>query len=293
MSAITFIPSFNSLNESIHLGNWEALHSTFAEIYKTHSRHLFPPETLLESLWFSTVLYLGDFYLLVSFYFAMYSLYLISGLLFWFCDRWRLLSSYKIQLQKYPTNKEYIDCFVNLLQNYLLIIFPLLFFAYPVFSFLGFTSALPLPSLFTFSWQMAFFMICEDIAHYFLHRLLHTPWLYQNIHKVHHLFQTPFGLTASYAHPLEVAILGFGTFLGPLLICPHYSTFYAWVLYRQLEAVITHCGYDLPNIFHLFPLYGGTSVHDFHHKVFLCNYSSRFIFMDILFGTYRKPPKND
>lgn len=53
-------------------------------------------------------------------------------------------------------------------------------------------------------------------------------------------------------------ILGFATFLGPLLIRPHFFTFFSWVLYRQLDAVGTHSGYDLPNPLNLIPFYGGT-----------------------------------
>lgn len=102
-------------------------------------------------------------------------------------------------------------------------------------------------------------MVAEDITHYWLHRALHTPYLYKVIHKVHHTYSYPFGLTASYAHPLEVLILGFATFSGPLLISPHYFTFFAWILFRQLDAVSTHSGYDLPHPLNWLPFYGGSS----------------------------------
>jgi len=116
---------------------------------------------------------------------------------------------------------------------------------------------------------------------------LHTPYFYKNIHKIHHYYSAPFGLAASYSHPLEVLILGLPTFLGPAILKTHYFTFFSWVLFRQLDAVSTHCGYDLPHPFNLLPYHGGAKDHDFHHKNFICNYSSRFVFMDKIFGTYR------
>lgn len=69
-----------------------------------------------------------------------------------------------------------------------------------------------------FSWkraeigiQIAFFFVVEDFLHYWFHRALHTKTLYKLIHSVHHEFATPMGITSSYAHPLEVMILGIPT----------------------------------------------------------------------------------
>jgi 4-alpha-methyl-delta7-sterol-4alpha-methyl oxidase len=173
-----------------------------------------------------------------------------------------------------------------------LIIVPLLVSAYPFFTFLKFDAAIPLPSWGIFTAQFVFFMFAEDFTHYFLHRLLHTPWLYKNIHKVHHTYQAPFGLSASFSHPLEILILGFCTFSGPLLLRPHYFTFFCWIVYRQMDAVLTHSGYDLPyDPLNIIPFYGGAKAHDYHHKVFNCNYSSRFTYLDKLFDTYKEPPE--
>ena len=43
----------------------------------------------------------------------------------------------------------------------------------------------------------------EDTWNYFQHRTLHNKRIYKYIHKVHHHFQAPFGLTAEYLHPVE------------------------------------------------------------------------------------------
>lgn len=45
--------------------------------------------------------------------------------------------------------------------------------------------------------------VLEDTWHYWVHRLMHDKRLYKYVHKVHHNFQSPFGMTAEYAHPAE------------------------------------------------------------------------------------------
>jgi len=81
------------------------------------------------------------------------------------------------------------------------------------------------------------------------------------------------------------------TFAPALLIRPHFFTFYCWFVLRQLDAVLTHSGYEFPWLpFNLIPFYGGTSFHDYHHKAFSCNYASRFTWLDKIFNTYRDPP---
>jgi len=275
--------------EAIAQLNWEDIRSYIAHLYTGNSVHTIPPSNWLEETWVSIAKYYGDFYLVMAFYFFMNVCYLLAGIFFWICDRFQILHKYKIQEKKYANDSEYWRCIQNLVVNYILIIFPLIYVSFPVFSLLNFSSALPLPDIYTFTGHFIFCLFAEDFTHYWLHRLLHVPYFYQRIHKIHHTFAAPFGLTASYAHPIEILVLGFCTFSGPLVIRPHFFTFYCWVLFRQLDAVATHCGYDLPSFTDYIPFYGGTKVHDYHHKSFIYNYSSRFTYLDKLFGTYKEP----
>ncbi|XP_023523129.1 methylsterol monooxygenase 2-1, partial [Cucurbita pepo subsp. pepo] len=86
----------------------------------------------------------------------------------------------------------------------------------------------------------------EDFVFYWGHRILHTKWLYKNVHSVHHEYATPFGLTSEYAHPAEILFLGFATIVGPALTGPHLMTLWLWMVLRVLETVEAHCGYDFP-----------------------------------------------
>jgi len=279
------------MNSSHSSSQSSSLYESVQHLWDDASVHSVLPTTSFERAWISYFEYFGEFYAVLVFYLFMTWCYVIAGLLCAGIDYFRLFEKYKIQPGKYVDVPGYWLCIMNLVQNYILVIIPLLFVGYPIFSFLGFSAALPLPTTTTFSLHFFFFMIAEDVSHYFFHRTLHTPWLYKNIHKMHHTYQAPFGLAASFSHPLEILILGLATFLGPIILAPHYVTFFSWILYRQLEAVLTHCGYEIPNLFEkLIPFYGGVKAHDLHHKTFNCNYSSRFTFMDILLNTTYKDP---
>lgn len=39
-----------------------------------------------------------------------------------------------------------------------------------------------------FVWQIWFSLMCEDFVFYWTHRLLHLPYFYKKIHKIHHEF---------------------------------------------------------------------------------------------------------
>ncbi|BAT99582.1 hypothetical protein VIGAN_10103800 [Vigna angularis var. angularis] len=154
---------------------------------------------------------------------------------------------------------------------------------------MGMQISLPLPSWKIILTQIIFYFILEDFVFYWGHRMLHTKWLYTNVHSVHHEYATPFGLTSEYAHPAEILFLGFATIIGPVLTGPHLMTLWTWMSLRVLETVEVHCGYHFPwSLSNFIPLYGGADFHDYHHRLLYTksgNYSSTFTYMDWIFGT--------
>jgi len=200
------------------------------------------------------------------------------------------IQKYKIQKNKKNDSKMLMKAVVHLLKSYFLVMWPLylvafMFFTHPSIQFLK-VSVEELPGIWTMIAQLVFFSVSEDFSHYWIHRLLHTPWLYRNVHHVHHEFTYPSALAASYAHPIEVLMQGMATFSGPMLFRPHVLVLYIWVNVRQLSAIETHSGYDFPlspnNILYFF---GGADLHDYHHRTYNGAFSSNFIWWDVLFGT--------
>jgi 4-alpha-methyl-delta7-sterol-4alpha-methyl oxidase len=233
----------------------------------------------------------GGFGVFIFAYTMMAAIYAAGSYLLYLVDKHRWLDQYKIQKGKYATKAEYLDCAKYLLKNYVFLILPLGVVSFPVTRFLGMSYTLPLPAFSTWCIHILCCLMGEDFLHYWIHRYLHTPWAYKNIHKVHHTYLAPFGLTASFAHPIEILMEGFATFMPALLIRPHFFTFYSWFILRQFDALFTHCGYNLPfplSPFEWVPFFGGAAFHDYHHKAFTCNYASRFTYLDKIFGTYKE-----
>jgi sterol desaturase/sphingolipid hydroxylase (fatty acid hydroxylase superfamily) len=94
---------------------------------------------------------------------------------------------------------------------------------------------------------LLFSNIVEDFCFYCTHRLLHVGFLYKYVHKVHHEFINPVGLSGEYAHPIEFI---FGNLLSsgmPLMILGkniHAFSVFVWTAFRVLGGVAGHSGYD-------------------------------------------------
>jgi 4-alpha-methyl-delta7-sterol-4alpha-methyl oxidase len=214
--------------------------------------------------------------------------YILFNLPLVILDLWSpaFIRKYKIQQDKVVTPALLYKCCKRLAFNYFCVMLPLVLISFPIFKFVGMHASEQLPPLKLALMQIACFMLIEDFTHFCFHWWLHRPSVYPVIHAIHHEFRSPFGLTASYAHPVEVIALGFCTFCGPMLYAPHVAVFLAWICLRQALAIETHCGYEFPfSPNRWLPFCGGASFHDFHHLVINGAYSSNFTFWDTLFGT--------
>ena len=172
---------------------------------------------------------------------------------------------------------------------------PQIWFFHPMANYVGMSTSVPFPAIWTIAYQVAIFFVLEDTWHYWTHRLLHWGPLYKNIHKIHHQYSAPFGLAAEYASPIEVMILGMGTVLSPILWCAitgdlHVLTMYIWIVLRVFQAIDAHSGYEFPISLHnLIPAWGGADFHDKHHEHFVGNYASSFRWWDYAMDTARTP----
>jgi len=180
------------------------------------------------------------------------------------------LHAFKIQPKTHITLEEATKCILNVLLNQFLVMLPFnVLLYYLVVANGGLIINAPLPTLNTILWQGLVCIVVEDILFYYSHRLLHSPYFYQRIHKVHHQFRAPIGMASEYAHPFEFFISSLvPVMVGPLLLKAHIVTAWIWFALAVIGTIAHHCGYTFPF------LVGGMnpSFHDYHHQVFNANY---------------------
>lgn len=146
-----------------------------------------------------------------------------------------------------------------------------------------------MPSVGKFVLQLLFCSICEDFTFYWSHRMLHTKWLYQHVHKIHHRHINTVFVASQSAHPLEFV---FGNIVpaavGVLILGPkmHFVTVIGWFIVRNLETLDGHCGYEFSwSPFRVLPFKTGYGYHVYHHSFNIGNFCSFFHFWDTFSGT--------
>ncbi|KAL7083309.1 hypothetical protein ACP275_14G153300 [Erythranthe tilingii] len=247
--------------------------------------------SFLETLWFEYSAEKSDYFLYCHntiFLFIFYTIlplpYVVIELL-----RSKKIDGFKIQPNTKNSLSDMLDCYRKVVITFVLAVGPLQIFSYPVIKMIGIRTSLPLPSTSEVLLQLLAYFLVEDYANYWLHRMLHNKWGYENIHRVHHEYTAPIGFAAPYAHWAEIIILGLASFLGPLIAPGHMVTFWLWMIVRQMEAVETHSGYDFPwSPLKYIPFYGGAHFHDYHHFVggkSQSNFASVFTYCDYIYGT--------
>lgn len=196
------------------------------------------------------------------------------------------LKKKKIQPNKKVTPEDVWKAFKLIMTQYIFLIGPLYACGFSfVASFLGFSNGKVDP-WYIVGLQILFFMVVEDLCQFLGHMALHQPFLYKHIHSWHHEYTAPFAMTGLYAHPFEVIILGFCTFVGPIILRPHFLTFFLWVHVKQAMTLQSHCGYEIKIGYERFlPFKASVEYHDYHHKSFNGPYGTVFTIWDTLAGT--------
>lgn len=207
-------------------------------------------------------------------------------------EKYQWGQQYKIQKHARNDYEELFAIFVKELKEQFVVFLPLnliaAHFLKPVLSFEREAATTCLANI-------VLCIFAHDVSFAVIHRLLHTPWLYRNVHKVHHEYYAPFALTAEHAHPVESM---FGFFLPVLLAflvivlwrgALTMQTEMVYMTYLSYTSVQGHSGYSFPFFYEHLPLLGwvdgGATHHDLHHKLVKCNYGPRWL--DALCGTLR------
>lgn len=191
---------------------------------------------------------------------------------------------YRIQRRRMPAEKVFLPSLQRLAGcNVCLLVVAILL--WPALRLTG-VHAGPTPPWYEVLWQVPFFLVVDDFGFYFLHRMLHTRWLYKKVHAVHHRMVAPWAIVGGYFHPVEYILIALLALVGPILVGAHVLTIWIWIVFRQWESAEGHSGYEFPwNPSRWLPGYQGVAFHDFHHSKFIGNYANFFGYLDRWLGT--------
>lgn len=137
-----------------------------------------------------------------------------------------------------------------------------------------------------YSWvQFPFFVMFTDFCIYWIHRWLHHPLIYKNLHKPHHkwIMPTPF---ASHAfHPLDGFAQSFPYHVFPFFFPLHKLSYVFLFVFVNFWTIIIHDGEFVSDN----PVVNGAACHSIHHLAFNYNYGQYTTLWDRMGGSYRKP----
>lgn len=120
---------------------------------------------------------------------------------------------------------------------------------------------------------------------YWVHRLLHVPFLYRHVHSLHHRNVNIGPWSGLSMHPVE-HLLYLSTLLIHLVVLSHPIHLVFHVLYQGPGAAMTHTGYENLLIRDKRRLALGTFYHQLHHRYYECNYGNQEMPWDRWFGTF-------
>ena len=133
-------------------------------------------------------------------------------------------------------------------------------------------------------WVLCAALLAE--AHFFwTHRCLHAmPWLYRNVHMVHHASHDVNPLSGISFHPIESAVYFSSVLCGVLLLPMSVRLYHAWRVALFLSPIGGHIGIGDSRSALLWPLHMIAHYHYVHHTQKDCNYGG-FILWDWICGT--------
>ncbi len=120
---------------------------------------------------------------------------------------------------------------------------------------------------------------------YWVHRLLHVPVFYTNVHSLHHRNVNIGPWSGLSMHPVE-HLLYLSSLLIHLVLPSHPIHLFFHVVYQGPGAAMTHTGYEDLLIKDKRRLALGTFYHQLHHRFYECNYGNQEMPWDRWFGTF-------
>ncbi|XP_037012523.2 cholesterol 25-hydroxylase [Artibeus jamaicensis] len=196
------------------------------------------------------------------------------------------LRCYKIQPDFLPTARHLLPCLGQTLYQHLVFVLPA-----TLLHWAGGAALLPreAPELLQLVYHLVLCLLLFDTEVFAWHLLHHkVPWLYRNVHKMHHKNSPSFALATQYMSFWELLSLGFFDMMNVTLLQCHPLTVMVFHVVNIWLSVEDHSGYEFPWSTHKlvpFGWYGGVAHHDLHHSQFNCNFAPYFTHWDRILGT--------
>lgn len=137
-------------------------------------------------------------------------------------------------------------------------------------------------------WFIALFLLIplwESFYFYWIHRMIHLPFLYRHVHSLHHRNINVGPWSGMSMHPVEHAIY-LGSVFIHLVVGAHPVHILYHMQYFTLTAVTTHTGFQGLLMKDRNRLNLGTFHHQMHHRYFECNYGGLEMPWDKWFGSF-------
>mgnify|MGYP002831691876 FL=1 len=128
--------------------------------------------------------------------------------------------------------------------------------------------------------RILIWFLCLDLSFYLSHRAMHKyRWLYNRVHKEHHLAVNTYPIDAYILTPIETVFITLNILTGNILGLKTTERSHLTLMFFLLFHNI---------LIHGSPSYTKKiSFHNVHHKLQNYNFSGNTPLMDILFGTYK------
>lgn len=128
------------------------------------------------------------------------------------------------------------------------------------------------------------FIAFSDCIIYFIHRALHTRWLYRHVHKPHHSFINTSPFAAFAFHPVDGYMQGVSYHIFVFLFPFHSAVHLVSLIAVSMWTINIHdrVNFAIPGI-------NGAGHHTIHHTTYKSNYGQYFTLWDQICGTFRDP----
>lgn len=219
--------------------------------------------------------------------------FLIAGLAYLVWYRWLKNKLFYKKIQpRFPSNKDVKrEIFYSTITILIFTAVPVIMLQTFIRQYTLFYNNLHDYSLWWFWLAFPIMFFVHDTYFYWMHRLMHHPGLFRQLHVVHHLSSNPSPWAAFAFQPAE-AFIEAGIFIVLIMIMPlHLLHLFVFFLVMMLYNVYGHLGWELyPKNFSRNKIgrWINTSFnHNQHHQFYKGNYGLYFLFWDRWMKTIR------